>query len=295
MLDSESPTDKYMVTNLTIGPELGTARAAGIEGHIARSGSAVMSERGEGDIGGGENGDGAGDEGHFGVDATDTSFITSAKHELGDTPIDEPPTASRTMSVLTLNISDIVLHSPSNIIGTPFATDSAPYEYPFPDNAKATDGGENFRPTSSVASPSLPSLSSRLSLSMSSSSSPHLSSLSTTPPSMSSPPDIPQRYSPTHPKLRTGNPPVPPALVKKRQRWSLNLLRRRSSTSTSAASGTSFSPEAASDGTASERVTYPLRMTRTNEELVARISQHQQRAAEEGNGQVQRSDQGIRG
>jgi hypothetical protein len=132
---------------------------------------------------------------------------------------------------------------------------------------------------------------------MSSSSLSQLPSLSTTPSSVSSfthhpAPDLCQRYSPTHPKLRPGNPPVPPALVKKRQRWSLNLLQRRSSSGSSTSAG----PEAASDDTASEGVTYSLRLTRTNEEVVVSTSQRQQ-STEEGGTQVQRSlaDQVFRG
>jgi hypothetical protein len=37
------------------------------------------------------------------------------------------------------------------------------------------------------------------------------------------PPQDMHSYSPTHPKMRTGDPPVPPGLVKRRQRWSLGL------------------------------------------------------------------------
>ncbi|KAF8896536.1 hypothetical protein BD779DRAFT_1496395 [Infundibulicybe gibba] len=107
-------------------------------------------------------------------------------------------------------LSQISLHSPSQIVGTPFTIDAPPFEYPFPD-------------TSDSSTPST---------------SPSQHFLSTTPPTTSSfstafsptAPDIPT-YSPTHPKMRAASPPVPPGLAKKRQRWSLGILSRRRSSS----------------------------------------------------------------
>lgn len=134
-----------------------------------------------------------------------------------------------------LNLSDLTLHSPSSrIVGTPFATSSARFEYPFPEGPTTT---EPHQATSSTPSPSFPSLASGSTFPGPSSSSSQPQSLATTPPSIShfSPPfplELPN-YSPTHPKMRTGNPPVPPGLVKKRGRWSLGLLRRRSTNGSS--------------------------------------------------------------
>jgi hypothetical protein len=132
------------------------------------------------------------------------------------------------------SLTDLALHSPSQIVGTPFAVNSTPFEYPFPEtNSTST-------PHALPVACSLPTLSYNLSQApfspsaassvplLSSSSPVHLSSPS--PPSMQHyptsfpPPQDMPAYSPTHPKMRTGNPPVPPGLVKKRQRWSLSLL-----------------------------------------------------------------------
>lgn len=129
-----------------------------------------------------------------------------------------------------LDLSDLTLHSPSShIVGTPFATSSARFEYPFPEGPTTT---EPHQATSLTPPLSFPSLASGSTFPGPTSSSSQPQSLATTPPSISrfSPPfslELPN-YSPTHPKMRTGNPPVPPGLVKKRGRWSLGLLRRRS-------------------------------------------------------------------
>ncbi|KAJ3932212.1 MAG: hypothetical protein NXY57DRAFT_1004017 [Lentinula lateritia] len=126
-------------------------------------------------------------------------------------------------------LTDLSLHSPSNIVGTPFTVNSAPFEYPFPPNT--TQSSEGLFPP--LTPPSL--LSASLSLS-----GPTVA-LSTSPPFG---PDA-RSYSPTHPKMRTVDPPVPPGLAKKRQRWSLTLARRESSflsqtseSNTSSGSGT---------------------------------------------------------
>ncbi|KAF9457855.1 hypothetical protein BDZ94DRAFT_1272109 [Collybia nuda] len=132
-----------------------------------------------------------------------------------------------------MNLTDLTLHSPSSqIVGTPFATNSTRFEYPFPVGSSAT---ETHQANSLTSSPSFPSLVSGSTFPGTSSSSSSPQSLATTPPSLSQfstvfPLELPN-YSPTHPKMRTGNPPVPPGLVKKRGRWSFGLLRRRSSNS----------------------------------------------------------------
>ncbi|KAJ3795856.1 hypothetical protein GGU11DRAFT_746688 [Lentinula aff. detonsa] len=121
-------------------------------------------------------------------------------------------------------LSDLSLHSPSNIVGTPFTVNSVPYEYPFPPNAQSSDA--IFPP---LTPPSL--LSASLSLSG-----------PTVALSTSSPfgPDA-RSYSPTHPKMRPVDPPVPPGLVKKRQRWSLTLTRRENSFGSQTSEGSTSS------------------------------------------------------
>ncbi|KAG6845578.1 hypothetical protein H0H87_007257 [Tephrocybe sp. NHM501043] len=111
-----------------------------------------------------------------------------------------------------------VLHSPTaDIVGTPFTTDSR-FEYPFPNTDPSS--------TSSFPSISAPTATHNThSLSGMSSAPASITSFS---PIFSLPTNFPT-YS--HPKMRATPPPVPPSLVKKRQRWTLALpiLRRRSS------------------------------------------------------------------
>ncbi|KIK52656.1 hypothetical protein GYMLUDRAFT_963843 [Collybiopsis luxurians FD-317 M1] len=136
------------------------------------------------------------------------------------------PNAPTLPSMPAATLSDLRLHSPSNIIGTPFTVDSSPYEYPFPaPNTRSSPSFEAFRPP--LTPPSL--LTNSLTLS-----GPTVA-LSTSPPFG---PDA-RSFSPTHPKLRISDPPVPPGLVNRRMRWSLNLTRRDSSYSSQTSEGSS--------------------------------------------------------
>ena len=118
-----------------------------------------------------------------------------------------------TIKLIMPDTSELALHSPSDqIVGTPFGVDSPRFEYPFPQSTtNSTD--------------SIPSLQGGASSSRFSSSS-SLSVLSPGP-SVLSPLDS-RSYSPTHPKMRTEDPPVPPGLMKK-HRWSMGLLGRKTS------------------------------------------------------------------
>ncbi|KAJ7589894.1 hypothetical protein C8J56DRAFT_936445 [Mycena floridula] len=127
--------------------------------------------------------------------------------------------------------SNLALHSPSEqIVGTPFAIGSPPFEYPFPEpNATGPiasgSGSDSPPPPGPISALSLYSSASQSSL-------PSTSPAASFAIPSSNPPQ--SNYSPTHPKLlRSVSPPVPPGLVKKRQRWSLGLLGRRKSTKTS--------------------------------------------------------------
>jgi hypothetical protein len=156
------------------------------------------------------------------------------------------------------DLSGISLHSPSQIVGTPFATDSTKFEYPFPDTSPS--GSTLQRRSSAVISPSantlfmsgiaghsdFPPLESCSSFPMLSTAILHTPSNVSSTPALSiipnglgltyspfTPSEMPS-YNAAHPKLRTTNPPVPPSLTKKRTRWTLglgSLSRRRSFTS----------------------------------------------------------------
>ncbi|KAI0342942.1 hypothetical protein BDW22DRAFT_169568 [Trametopsis cervina] len=91
-------------------------------------------------------------------------------------------------------LSDLSLHSPSAIVGTPFDV-SPRFEYPFPEDSSSSDSSI-FGP-----SPFIPSYHSPVTF--------H--------------PSIPtnRSYSPTHPKHTLRDPPVPPGLAKKR--WSVGI------------------------------------------------------------------------
>ncbi|KAG6871233.1 hypothetical protein C0993_003627, partial [Termitomyces sp. T159_Od127] len=120
--------------------------------------------------------------------------------------------------------SDVAFHSPARekILGTPFATDSSRFEYPFP-NASSDPilSSPLPAPAPVPTSHTYPVNGLSSSPTACSSFSPLFSS--------SFPASFPT-YTLTHPKMRATPPPVPPSL-KKRQRWSLTLpiLRRRSS------------------------------------------------------------------
>jgi hypothetical protein len=111
--------------------------------------------------------------------------------------------------------ADLTLHSPSEIIGTPFATSSTRFEYPFPDSSSSQSSPEPLF----QQSPTLPPLTTSISsVSLTSTTSNH---------SFSLPQDLP---SFSHPKLRSSrDPPIPPGLARKRHRWSLALTGRRRS------------------------------------------------------------------
>ncbi|KAG5644954.1 hypothetical protein DXG03_007324 [Asterophora parasitica] len=141
---------------------------------------------------------------------------------IGSTSATTNPEPPATMPEATA----VDFHSQSDSIlaaSTPFTTESR-FEYPFPD-------------TRSSSSPSNPSSSSN-SGSFVGSSSQTLSTL-TSPPSITTqfpPLNISLVYSSKHPKMRApANPPVPPSLMKKAQRWSLGLLRRRNSSASASA------------------------------------------------------------
>ncbi|KAJ7180500.1 transmembrane GTPase fzo1 [Mycena filopes] len=151
------------------------------------------------------------------------------------------------------NIADLSLHSPSSmIVGTPFSdANSARFEYPFPDKA-STSSSPELPSTHSPPqnSPTFSSLSSSPSTSaLISASQPQLvlnapPALQHFPASFPPPSDLPN-YSATHPKMRAVNPPVPPALVKRRQRWTLGLgsLTRKISMRTGSAPAPGISPD----------------------------------------------------
>jgi len=178
--------------------------------------------------------------------------------------IDPPDILTISMPLAALpSFPDLALHSPSNIIGTPFTTTSAPYEYPFPESPTDTDSGVLPSSSSFSQAPSFASSPPRLT---------HF------------PPDLPHNYSPTHPKLRPANPPVPPSLAKKRQQWSLGILRRRSSGNGSASddgsssSGLLSSPETEVTRAISDRVASPIQESHTTQEVVGSLnSQHQRK------------------
>ncbi|RDB24381.1 hypothetical protein Hypma_008503 [Hypsizygus marmoreus] len=146
----------------------------------------------------------------------------------GSAPSPEPAAASTQSESemhLAIALPDLALHSPSTqILGTPFATDSSRFEYPFPDTSPAADIPSTAS-SSLILTSAFPSLSAGSQQSLTAVSPPTLSSYQPTLP----PPLELHNYTPTHPKMKTGSPPVPPGLAKKRQRWSLGLLRRRSS------------------------------------------------------------------
>ncbi|PSR74233.1 hypothetical protein PHLCEN_2v9977 [Hermanssonia centrifuga] len=99
-----------------------------------------------------------------------------------------------------LSLSDLSLHSPSSILGTPFDV-SPRFEYPFP--VPNHSGEPDFMLPSSLSSVSSPLMAFTSSLGYAPRAEVH-------------------SYSPTHPKLLPRDPPVPPGLAKKR--WSVNTI-----------------------------------------------------------------------
>ena len=152
-------------------------------------------------------------------------------------------------------LGDLSLNSveTSQIVGTPFATDSKPFEYPFPDNPPDMQHSDfssrSVSTTSSVhTSPALMTTqwgSTYLSPSTSPTMIPghrHASMGEYTPPlstsSGSTSSSIASSTSSfaatpmTHSKLIApvyGPPPIPPSLIKKRPKWTLGIIGRRKS------------------------------------------------------------------
>lgn len=118
-----------------------------------------------------------------------------------ETHIAQPPAASDDSAKPRLSLGNLVLHSPSSIVGTPF--DLSPrFEYPFPDGVE-----QGFSLSTSL--PNFPSpLMSFGAPSFAVSSLP----FTTAPRSRAE-----KGASPTHPKLHAREPPVPPGLAKKRR------------------------------------------------------------------------------
>ncbi|KAF7370684.1 hypothetical protein MSAN_00701400 [Mycena sanguinolenta] len=142
-------------------------------------------------------------------------------------PKGTPPTTPLSMP----NLADLTLHSPSSmIVGTPFSdAHSTRFEYPFPaEKASSSSSPELPSHTPPQTSPTFSSLSSSPSSSVLVSASQPQLALSSPPilqhfaASFPPPSELPS-YSPTHPKMRAVDPPVPPALVKRRQRFTLGL------------------------------------------------------------------------
>ncbi|TFK73202.1 hypothetical protein BDN72DRAFT_854873 [Pluteus cervinus] len=178
-------------------------------------------------------------------------------------PKPRPKPFSDTSTPLIMpGISQLPLHPPSQIVGTPFALTTTPFEYPFPDTRSPTSGSSsssttpNNNPSASFSPSSSPPQShhSPIPYSPFSSGTSFTLSHSRTPPPTSihyipsypynhhhySPPHLPE--FPTnfaHPKMKQVQPPPPPpGLAKKKHRWSLGLLgRRRSSASGGSAEG----------------------------------------------------------
>jgi hypothetical protein len=143
------------------------------------------------------------------------------------------------------NLAELSLHSPSSmIIGTPFSDiHSTRFEYPFPADKADSGSPELSSHTPPQTSPTFSSLSSSPSSSvLVSTSQPQLAlkappTLQHFPASYPPPSELPS-YSPTHPKMRAVDPPVPPALVKRRQRFTLGLSLEKLSRKLSLRGGT---------------------------------------------------------
>ncbi|KDR78747.1 hypothetical protein GALMADRAFT_1267206 [Galerina marginata CBS 339.88] len=149
---------------------------------------------------------------------------------LSTSPSSSPLPSPRRISKMPalVDLTELTLHSPSSqIIGTPFATNSTRFEYPFPDTSSPSNPatGSNSPPLSSSALTFTNASGSSFPVISTSQSTSQIS-----PPAISyslSSSDAPS-YNTTHPKLKAQlNSPVPPSLRKKR--WSLNLLGRRKS------------------------------------------------------------------
>jgi len=133
------------------------------------------------------------------------------------------------------NLDQLTLHSTSSqLVSTPFATDTVKFEYPFPE-----DDSSSYSPSASSSSYGTPAI-----FTPPGSTFPFISA-STSPgqltlpcliqpgessSSSSSTTSSTSSFIPIHPKLKPPtNPPVPPSLAKKRPKWNLNMMGRRRS------------------------------------------------------------------
>lgn len=129
------------------------------------------------------------------------------------------------------NLDQLTLHSASSqLVGTPYATDSKRFEYPFPDDESYSASSSNHATPAYLTPPlslgstyPLISAPSQLTLPCLIQPGDSSSSSSTTSSTSSFLPVV-------HPKLKPpANPPIPPSLVKKRPKWSLSIMGRRRS------------------------------------------------------------------
>ncbi|TFK22756.1 hypothetical protein FA15DRAFT_671187 [Coprinopsis marcescibilis] len=146
-------------------------------------------------------------------------------------PYSEPPTPSTTLTPSSApstplripemaSLSNIILHSPSSqIVGTPFATNCTPFEYPFPSeygkgffSSQASTLSSMMQPPSPSCSPPFSNFSTT-SCTLSHPTNTMALSLSMAAPTELSFPQVPL----THPKMRMTPPPVPPGLMKRRK------------------------------------------------------------------------------
>lgn len=121
-----------------------------------------------------------------------------------------------------LNLTDLSLHSPSSIVGTPFDVSSPRYEYPFP-----TPDAQEYEPTLGAAL-------------LGNNSHPFVVAATQPPPLLSHPE---RAFVATHPRHFLRDPPVPPSLVAKKRKSTGNTIispplpRRRTRSSSIAAAG----------------------------------------------------------
>lgn len=101
-----------------------------------------------------------------------------------------------------LDLSDLSLHSPSSILGTPFDV-SPRFEYPFPPSSTSAESDAPWTSLNVITSPFMTYSS---------------AFLPTLPPSLPISRPEARCHSPTHSKLQPRDVPIPPTLVKKR--WS---------------------------------------------------------------------------
>ncbi|KAF9535030.1 hypothetical protein CPB83DRAFT_843365 [Crepidotus variabilis] len=105
-------------------------------------------------------------------------------------------------------------------VSTPFATDSSKFEYPFPDVGKGSDTLSNtiLHPSPAFSWPTLPDNNENSSLSY--------GSANSSPDHITADPSPTKSSFPTF-KIKLSLLPMPPALLRRRPRWSFGLLGRR--------------------------------------------------------------------